>query len=178
MVTPRFVLDLRRKIGHDPLWMSGVKGVVVRRTPAGGGEVLLVRRADNGRWTVPAGIIEPGEEPGDAIEREVEEETGVQARVTRLVGVSTTQPTVYPNGDQAQYLDVVMALEAVDPFGGQERVNDDENLAVQWRDVEDLEDVPPLHVRAIEWTLEQDARFSATPATGARYLLGGEVRGG
>lgn len=176
MTTPQFVLDLRAKIGHAPLWMPGVKGVVLRHAPAPSGavvsatvpaassteaqptvEVLLVQRRDNGKWTVPAGILEPGEEPADAMVREVWEEAGVHARALRLVGVQTTQPTVYPNGDQAQYLDVVIALEAL---AGEARVNDDENLAVQWRAVDRLDDVPPLHRRAIDWARSQDPRFA------------------
>lgn len=203
MTTPQFVLDLRAKIGHAPLWMPGVKGVVLRHAPAPSGaaasasdpaasgteaqqvtealpvtEVLLVKRRDNGRWTVPAGILEPGEEPADAMVREVWEEAGIRARALRLVGVQTTQPTVYPNGDQAQYLDVVMALEAV---SGEAHVNDDENLAVQWRAVDALEDVPPLHRRAIDWARSQDPRFAdpdaAHPLSDAAWFVSaGEVR--
>ncbi|RII42905.1 NUDIX domain-containing protein [Galactobacter valiniphilus] len=162
MTTPRFVLELREKIGNAPLWMPGGKGVVLR-AGADGPEVLLVQRRDNGRWTVPAGILEPGEEPADGIAREVLEETGVVARPLRLVGVQTTQPTEYPNGDRAQYLDVVMALEAE---GGEARVNDDENLAVAWRPVARLDDVPPLHRRAIEWARSQDPRYADGESTG------------
>lgn len=180
MTTPRFVLDLRAKIGHAPLWMAGVKGVVLREIAESdaAAEVLLVKRADNGRWTVPAGILEPGEEPADGIAREVWEETGVRARVLRLVGVQTTAPNVYPNGDQAQYLDLVMALE---PEGGSARVNDDENTAVEWRGVDDLGDVPPLHARAIEWAMSQDARFArqGTVASDAAWFVsGGEAKRG
>ena len=32
-------------------------------------DLLLVRRADNGKWTLPAGILEPGEEPAVAAPR-------------------------------------------------------------------------------------------------------------
>ncbi|MGO2634465.1 MAG: NUDIX hydrolase [Galactobacter sp.] len=180
MTTPQFVLDLRAKIGHDPLWMPGVKGVVLRQSSEGaegdaGAEVLLVRRADNGRWTVPAGILEPGEEPADGITREVFEETGVSARVSRLVGVQTTQPTTYPNGDHAQYLDVIMAL---DPLlnSGEARVNDDENLEVAWRRVSDLDGVPPLHVRAVRWALAQDPRFAPDAVQTPWFVEAGEPR--
>ncbi|MDR2255376.1 MAG: NUDIX domain-containing protein [Arthrobacter sp.] len=174
MTTPRFVLELREKIGHAPLWMPGVKGVVLR-AGAGGAEVLLVQRRDNGRWTVPAGILEPGEEPADGIAREVLEETGVVARPLRLVGVQTTQPTEYPNGDRAQYLDVVVALE---PVGGDARVNDDENLAVAWRPVSELDDVPPLHRRAIEWARGLDPRYADGGAAGggAYFVHDGEAK--
>lgn len=149
MPVPDFIAELRTKIGHDPLWLPGVKAVVRRDD----GDLLLVRRADNGRWTLPAGIIEPGEEPGPAAVREVEEETGVAAAVERLVGVATTDPVTYPNGDRAQYLDVILALRHV---GGEARVNDDENTAVGWYAPDELPDLPPKHRRAIEWALDPD----------------------
>ena len=59
MPTPEFILSLREKIGHDPLWMPGVTAVVFNE----GGQVLLCRRSDNGAWTPITGIVDPGEEP-------------------------------------------------------------------------------------------------------------------
>ncbi|QIK72500.1 NUDIX domain-containing protein [Propioniciclava coleopterorum] len=164
MTTPEFVLALREKIGDHPLWLPGVKGIVLRAVgepPDATAEVLLVQRRDNGRWTVPAGILEPGEEPADGIAREVFEETGVTAEPVRLVGVQALPPTVYPNGDRARYLDVIVAL---DPRSGEAHVHDDESIDVAWRAVDDLADVPPLHRRAIEWALSQDPRFAPTGA--------------
>ena len=61
---PDFVVDIRRKIGHDPLWLPAVTAVVRR-----GDEVLLVERSDNGRWTPVTGIVDPGEEPAVAAAR-------------------------------------------------------------------------------------------------------------
>ncbi|GAA2558118.1 8-oxo-dGTP pyrophosphatase MutT (NUDIX family) [Neomicrococcus aestuarii] len=150
MPIPDFIVEIRRKIGTDPLWLPGVKAVVTRENQ--GTEVLLVQRADNGKWTLPAGILEPGEEPAVGCVREVLEETGIEARVTKLAGIATTDLMVYPNGDQAQYLDIIFALEYV---SGIAHVADDENLAVQWSKVDDLPaDCPPKHRRAIEWALD------------------------
>ena len=53
---PEFIVELRRLVGDHPLWMPGVTAVIRR-----GDEVLLVRRADNGRWTPVTGISDPGE---------------------------------------------------------------------------------------------------------------------
>jgi ADP-ribose pyrophosphatase YjhB (NUDIX family) len=49
--------------------------------------VLLTRRADDDKWGLIAGWIDPNEAPKDAIVREFAEEAGVIARVDRLVGV-------------------------------------------------------------------------------------------
>jgi hypothetical protein len=57
MPTPEFIVELRKKIGHDLLWLPGVTGVVLDADD----RVLLVRRADDGRWTLVSGVLEPGE---------------------------------------------------------------------------------------------------------------------
>ena len=55
----------------------------------GSGRLLLVRRANppaQGRWSVPGGRVEPGEDGEAAVVREVAEETGLVVEVERLVG--------------------------------------------------------------------------------------------
>lgn len=53
------------------------------------GRLLVVRRANEpgrGRWSVPGGRVEPGESDGDAVRREVLEETGLHVQVGLRVG--------------------------------------------------------------------------------------------
>src|SRR5688500_18705827 len=57
-----------------------------------GGRVLLVRHvgAEGERtWTLPGGRVEHGEDPFDAVVREVAEETGCVGVVERLLGVDS-----------------------------------------------------------------------------------------
>ena len=61
-------------------------GVVVERN----GRIVLGRRNHEprfGAWSFPSGFVDAGEVPEDAAIREVEEETGVQVRLDRLLGV-------------------------------------------------------------------------------------------
>ena len=86
MPTPAYITELREVWGHRPLLLPGVSGVVLRGDP-GHEQVLLGQRSDNGRWSVPAGIVEPGEQPADSLVRELWEETRVRVVVERLVSV-------------------------------------------------------------------------------------------
>lgn len=51
------------------------------------GRILLVQRADNGKWAMPGGALEVGETPAEGVVREALEETGVSCRAVSLVGV-------------------------------------------------------------------------------------------
>lgn len=166
MAVPEFVLALREHIGHAPLWLSGVTAVVLRDSPDGSSDpqVLLVRRADDGRWTPVTGIIDPGEEPADAAARETLEEAGVVAVAERLVLVHTLPPITYDNGDQAQYLDLVFRLRwtAGDPWPA-----DGENTDAAWFALSALPPMTPqMHAR-LDAALadEPAAAFRITPVT-------------
>lgn len=51
------------------------------------GRVVLIKRADNGRWALPGGYAEVGSPPSANALRELHEETGFDAELQRLVGV-------------------------------------------------------------------------------------------
>lgn len=50
-------------------------------------QLLFVREAMDGRWTLPGGWADVGEPPALAIEREVEEEAGLAVRADKIVGI-------------------------------------------------------------------------------------------
>lgn len=63
---------------------------IVGRVRNGQREIVLIRRANpphQGAWVLPGGFVDVGETAERAALREVEEETGLQARITGLVGV-------------------------------------------------------------------------------------------
>jgi ADP-ribose pyrophosphatase YjhB (NUDIX family) len=82
------------------------------------GQVLLTRMSARtrieGRWTLPGGGIEHGEDPRDALRREVHEETGLWVRPGRLVDVHASH-FVAPNaaGVLEDYHGIHLLFEAV-----------------------------------------------------------------
>ena len=75
-------------------------------------KILLTRREDNNQWCLPSGGMEPGESATEACVREVEEETGLQVTIKRLIGVYTTphELIVYQDGNKFQL--VALCFEA------------------------------------------------------------------
>ncbi len=63
--------------------------------PDGAGRVLLIRRGDNGRWALPGGCQDLGETPAECAVRECREETGLEVRPVRLLGVFSSRRYEY-----------------------------------------------------------------------------------
>jgi predicted RNase H-like nuclease/ADP-ribose pyrophosphatase YjhB (NUDIX family) len=150
---PDFVLAIREKVGHDPLWLPGVTAVVRR-----GDQVLLVKRADNGQWTPVTGIPDPGEEPAVAAAREALEEAGVRIRVDRLASTAVHGEIVHANGDRATYLDLTFACTWL---AGEAHVADDESSDVRWWPLAGLPPMSDVMLARIEAAIadEREARF-------------------
>ena len=121
------VLELRKKIDHDLMWLNGVTGCVLNEH----GQLLLGRRSDTGDWAMVYGINEPGEQPADTVVREIKEETGIDAIVTDLVAVTSSNKVLtYANGDNTMYMDHLFICRP-DPNGNTEPfVGDEESLNV------------------------------------------------
>lgn len=88
------------------------------------GRVLLTKRQDNGQWCLPSGGVEPGESVAEACEREVLEETGLNAKVKRLVGVYShpDQLTAYSETDKFQIIALHFEAEII---GGELGLSDE-----------------------------------------------------
>lgn len=109
--------------------------------------MLLVRRAydpERGRWSLPAGFIDAGEDPRQAAERECLEETGLVVQVTALIDV------LFGN-DHARGANIIIIYKA-DFLSGELQPGDDVDGAAFFA----RNNLPPL-------------AFSAT-----RHILGSE----
>jgi ADP-ribose pyrophosphatase YjhB (NUDIX family) len=102
--------------GESPKHSVSVAGVTVRRD----GRILTVRRADNGAWEPPGGVLELDEEPQTGVAREVFEETGIKVVIGELTGI-------YKN----MKLGVVALVFRCEPSAGTERTSS-ESTAVAW----------------------------------------------
>ncbi|MFE5731509.1 NUDIX hydrolase [Streptomyces sp. NPDC056528] len=100
----------------SPLHSVSVAGAVVRED----GRLLAMRRADNGTWELPGGVLELGETPQEGVVREVLEETGIRVEVGQLTGV-------YKNLARG----IVALVFRCRPVGGGARTSD-EAIAVEW----------------------------------------------
>ena len=63
------------------------------------GAILMIRRTDTGKWTIPTGGLKKGETIRQCAVRECREETGLTVEVTGLVGVFSTPDHVIAYGD-------------------------------------------------------------------------------
>jgi 8-oxo-dGTP diphosphatase len=57
------------------------------------GEILLVKTRRDGQWVFPGGQVEVGENLIDGLIREVKEESGIDVKVSHLVGVFSNTAT-------------------------------------------------------------------------------------
>src|SRR5689334_16896369 len=67
-------------------------------------QLLLIRRSDNGLYSIPGGGLEVGETITQTVVREVHEETGVIVEVTGLIGIYSNPAHIiaYDDGEVRQ----------------------------------------------------------------------------
>ncbi|MGW6059279.1 NUDIX hydrolase [Streptomyces sp. NPDC055189] len=130
------------------------------------GRVLLARhvsRLRESNWTLPGGRVEHGEDPFEAVTREVAEETGCDAVVQRLLGVdsrviSAADRTV-PGGPEHQNVGIFYQVSIT---GGQLRPEPNGEIAESvWTAIPDVACLPRSSLVDIGLALAQ-----TRPATG------------
>ncbi len=93
LLSPKQAFEFMRR-----LWqiVQTVLGLIFRHPVTGtavipilpDGRIVLIRRRDNGRWGLPGGMVDWGEDVPTTVRRELAEETGLNlVKIRRLVGV-------------------------------------------------------------------------------------------
>ncbi|MFF1730082.1 NUDIX hydrolase [Streptomyces sp. NPDC058247] len=112
------------------------------------GQVLMIRKTDNGLWALPGGGVEIGESVADAAVRETKEETGIDVEVTRVVGLYTDPGHVmaYDDGEVRQQFSICFTARIL---GGEPRTSS-ESKEVVFVDPEQLDELnihPSMRMR-------------------------------
>ncbi len=95
-------------------------------------QVLLQKRKDVGLWGIPSGHIEIGETVSEAAIREVKEETNLDIRIRKLIGVYSdphSQVFSYPNGQMIHFITTCFLAEII---GGELMCNAKESLKLKF----------------------------------------------
>ncbi len=120
-----------------------VRGAVFRD-----GKVLLVREAVDGMWTLPGGWADIGDTPSEAVEREIREESGYEARAVKLLAVEDRKRRHPPSAHEVYKMAFLCEL-----VGGAAQTSA-ETTEVGWFSEDDI---PPLSLGRV--TAEQIARW-------------------
>jgi 8-oxo-dGTP pyrophosphatase MutT (NUDIX family) len=91
----------------------------------------LQEKSSDEAWSLPAGGIDLGESPPEAIVREVLEETGYKVSVHGIVGVFGGRELryTYPNGDPVEYVVTLFQCKIVGDIG---RYTDAETKSIRY----------------------------------------------
>ena len=131
-------------MNDSPRHSVSVTGVVVRPD----GLILAIKRADDGRWVPPGGVLELDESPQDGVVREIYEETGIKVNPIRLTGV-------YKN----MRLGVVSLAFRCDVIGGEMHTSS-ESTRVEWISVSDaVTSMPEARAVRVTDALRDDGPF-------------------
>ena len=136
---------MRRRYPKHPL--LGVGALIFTRAGRRG-PILLVERGGKplkGYWSLPGGLVEPGEQLEDAVRREVKEETGLEIQPMRLFEIF--QRIMRDAKGRVEY-HYVLADYVCKVVGGKLRAGDDVSRA-EWARRSELD-----RYRITEGTLE------------------------
>jgi len=128
--------------------------------PDAAGRIVLLRRSDNGRWALPGGVMDIGENIAQAVAREVQEETGLCVVVERIVGVYTDPAHVFAfdDGEVRQQFSICFACRIV---GGEVRPSN-ESTEVRFfptADIDDLNMHPSIRFRIEDYLKDEPGAF-------------------
>ena len=101
-----------------------------------GEKLLMLKRSDNKKWTMPGGTLDFGESLTDCAIREVKEESGLDVEIVDVIG-TYTDPNIlvaYSDGEVRQEFTIVYAGR----FTGDKVILDEESTDYKWVEFDEV----------------------------------------
>lgn len=140
------------------------------------GKILLThwRRGHLHGWTLPGGGIEDGEDPKETVVREVFEETGLQARTGRLLGVDSRVMVreEVPEGTDPEMHTIRIVYRATVQDGPLRNEVDGSSDEARWVALKDISSLKTLSL------VQTGLRMAGISRRGGGQNKGGQGRGG
>lgn len=120
------------------------------------GRILLIRRDDNGNWSMPGGAMDPGESLTQCAARETLEETGITVNITDFVGIWTDPLHRIEYTSDGEVRQEFTAIYAANYLSGETRPSK-ESLSVEWVEPERITNLKMDRSQRmrIEWALNE-----------------------
>lgn len=127
------------------------------------GRLLMIRRTDNDKYSIPGGAQDVGETIGHTVVREVREETGIDVEPVDIIGIYSDPAHViaYTDGEVRQEFSICFRAR---PIGGQLRTSN-ESSEVQWVSRGDLDALnihPTIRLRIVHGFERRSTPYFAT----------------
>lgn len=132
-----YVWKVRQKWGHDLLLLAA-SGIIIENEA---GEILLMRRKDNGLWATIGGYCEEGCSFAETAIRELEEEAGLAAKEEDLIPIASvsnpkTNVFSYPNGDKVQVFGHIFLIKKWQKLD--QALDEDEVLEIKFFNLDNI----------------------------------------
>ena len=134
-----------------------VRGAVFRN-----GEVLLIREASTGKWTLPGGWADVNLTPAENVEKECLEESGYEVKARLVTAIVDRDRAGYPANPHAIYKIFFLC----DLRGGTPRVSH-EATDVAFFPIDAIPELDPHRSSSLE--IEEAWRFFLEPSLPARF---------
>ena len=137
---------LRAALGNNQRIITPAARAVIHNDR---GELLLIRRSDNGNWALPAGTMELGDSVLDCLRREVVEETGLTVQQATLFAIHSEPRFHFSNAYGGLHQTLTFSF-SVDSWSGTLVTETDESTDARFFPVHELPQISEAHRETLE----------------------------